>query len=95
MTEFNTQKALAMATNRGQCRVAAARRKRFWRACNNAFLAIHIFALAIVGFIVGDGWLFRLVAGSIFIGPLLICLGRARHTSHVGKPTKEGDRFHD
>ena len=50
---------------------AAARRNRFWRACNKAFLPIHLVALAIVGFMVGDGWLFWLVAASIVVGPVL------------------------
>jgi len=71
MTEIKTQKALADPTNVCQCRIAAARKKRFWRACSNAFLMIHLFALATVGFMVGDGWLFRSVAASIVMGPVL------------------------
>lgn len=42
-----------------------------WRACNRAFLTIHLLALAIVGFMVGDGWLFWLAAASIVVGPVL------------------------
>lgn len=74
MTEPNTQSALATPTNRVQFRIAAACKKRFWRACSNAFLAIHLLALAIVGFMVGDGWLFRVVAASIVVGPVLAYL---------------------
>ena len=77
MTECKTQSAEAMPTNRGQCSSAVARRNRFWRACNKAFLPIHLFALAIVGFMVGDGWLFWLVAASIVVGPVLAYLAHS------------------
>lgn len=57
-----------------QCRIAAARKKRFWRAVNSAFLAIHIVALFTVGFIVGVGWLFWVVAASVIVLPVLAWL---------------------
>lgn len=78
MTECKTQSADATPANLDQCSIAAARRGRFWRACNRAFLAIHLLALAIVGFMVGEGWLFWLIAASIVIGPVLSYLA---HTS--------------
>lgn len=56
--------------------MAAARAKRFWRVCSSAFLAIHLVALAIVGFMVGDGLAFRLVAGTIVVGPVLAWVAR-------------------
>ena len=71
MTEFNAKPITTTATKRLQRRIEAARRNRFWRACNNAFLMIHLVALVIVGFMVGDGWLFRLVAATIVLGPVL------------------------
>lgn len=71
MTECNTQSAPATPTSLGQCKSAAARRNRFWRTCNSAFLAIHLFALAMVGFMAGEGWLFWAVAASIVVGPVL------------------------
>lgn len=85
MTELNTHSALATPTNRVQFRIAAARKKRFWRACSNAFLAIHLFALAIVGFMVGDGWMFRMVAASIVVGPVLVYLTRKSHSNTEAK----------
>lgn len=83
MTECSNHTEAATPMNRCQCRIAAARRNRFWRACNNAFLAIHMVALAIVGFMVGDGWLFRVVAASIVVGPALIYLAH-RHDAEEG-----------
>lgn len=85
MTEFKTHNAQATPMNRVQCRIAAARQKRFWRACNSAFLAIHLFALAIVGFMVGDGWAFRLAAASIVVGPVLAYLARKSRSSTEAK----------
>lgn len=84
MTELNTQSEVATPTSLGQCRIAAARKRRFWRTCTNAFLTIHLFALAMVGFMVGDGWMFRLVAASILAAPALAYLehcarGEASH----------------
>lgn len=83
MTECTTQSAPDTPTSRGQCSSAAARRNRFWRACNRAFLAIHLFALVIVGFMVGDGWLFRLVATSIVAGPVLTYMAHRKPTQEV------------
>lgn len=90
MTEPNTQSALATPTNRVQCINAAARKKRFWRACSNAFLAIHLFALAIVGFMVGDGWLFRVVAASIVVGPVLAYLAHKPIPNSEAKEAAHG-----
>ena len=81
MTEFNTAPMAPTATKRLQCRIEAAKRNRFWRALTNAFLMIHLVALVIVGFMVGDGWLFRLVAATIVVAPLL------SYVEHL--PTKE------
>ena len=81
MTCRTTPSATAIATNRGQCRIAAARKKRFWRNCNIAFLAIHTVALLTVGFIAGDGWFFRAIAASIVIGPLLVYLEHSRNSA--------------
>jgi hypothetical protein len=73
-------------TTRIQRRIAAARRRRFWRTCNNAFLAIHLSALLMVGFIFGDGWLFRAVLATIVFLPVLSYL-----ENHPGaeKPTAQ------
>ncbi len=91
MTEFKTQKALATPTNLCQCRIAAARKKRFLRACNSAFLAIHLFALATVGFMVGDGWLFRVVAASIVVGPVLTYMAHSDSSSTKEPSTARGE----
>ena len=82
-TEFKTQTEAATPTKRCQARIGAARKKRFWRACNSAFLVIHLLAVAIVGFMVGDGWMFRLVAASIVLGPVLAYLAH-RHLAGEG-----------
>lgn len=65
MTEYRTPIEAAAPKNLGQCKIAAARTKRFWCVCSNAFLAIHLVALLIDGFMVADGRVFRLVAGVI------------------------------
>lgn len=83
MNKFNIKSAVATPTNLGQCSIAAARKKRFWRTCNSAFLAIHLFALAIVGFILGDGWLFRVVAASIVVGPVLAFLAHSEDAAEA------------
>ncbi len=66
------------------------RKKRFWRACSNAFLAIHLLALAIVGFMVGDGWLFRVVAASIVVGPVLAYLAHKPIPNSEAKEAAHG-----
>lgn len=81
MTECNTHSVPATPTNLDQCNSAAARWNRFWRACNKAFLAIHLLALAIVGFMVGEGWLFWTVAASIVVGPVLSYLAHRTTTT--------------
>ena len=78
-----------MTTNRLQHRIAAARRKRFWRACNNAFLAIHVSALLMVGFIFGDGWLFSAVLATIVVWPVLLYVEHRAAEAEYQIKTKE------
>lgn len=56
---------------RSQARIAAARRKRFWRACFSAFVTIHLLILFIVAFVVQSGFWFTAAAPLIVFGVAL------------------------